>query len=264
MMDHNTHGHDTSHEGHAAAPTDRPSVHGMLMVGEEMVYLSHLPMFMSPHDYQVILAVTLTNKGSDPQAIYVNDRRTTGERIYTFVPERFVLTDLVSPDPQHPRRGSFGGIPFRGHFERGGQPLPVTTAGQPAAGKPPPVGVNVAWVVHFRKFDPDADQLPQLEYLLFGKGEERFLAHLITRPPDFDQILSVKVAGHAFTDEELRQGVPVTFPGRANAPKARIKESEKVSGRIPIAGEKGPETLELQLEAGVEFYFETGDLATAM
>ena len=132
------------------------------------------------------------------------------------------------------------------------------------AGKPPPVGVNVAWVVHFRKFDPDADQLPQLEYLLFGKGQERFLAHLITRPPDFDQILSVKVAGHTFTDEELRRGVHITFPGRANAPEARIEEGEKVSGRILVEGNKGPETSEIQLEAGVEFYFEAGELETAM
>jgi hypothetical protein len=100
--------------------------------------------------------------------------------------------------------------------------------------------------------------------LLFGKGNERFLAHLITRPPDFDQILSVKVAGHTLTDEQLRQGVRVTFPGRANAPEARIEEGEKVSGRIPVEGKKGPETLELQLEAGVEFYFEAGELETAM
>ena len=264
MMNHNAHGHETSHESHVAVPTDRPSVHGMLVVGEETVYLSHLPMFMSPHDYQVILAVTLTNKGSDPQAIYVNDRRKTGERIYTFAPERFVLTDLVSPDPEHPRRSSFMGIPFRGHFERGGKPLSVAAAGQPAAAKPPSVGVNVAWVVHFRKFDPDADQLPQLEYLLFGKGNERFLAHLITRPPDFDQILSVKVTGHTFTDEELRRGVHITFPGRANAPEARIEEGEKVSGRILVEGKSGPESSEIQLEAGVEFYFEAGELETAM
>ena len=107
MMDHATHGHGTAHESHPAAPTDRPGVHGMLMVGEETIYLSHLPMFMSPHNYQAILEVTLTSKGSDPQAIYANDRRTTGEKIYTFMPERFVLTELVSPDPKRPSRRSF-------------------------------------------------------------------------------------------------------------------------------------------------------------
>jgi hypothetical protein len=29
--------------------------HGMLLFGEETLYLSHLPMFMSPHNFQVIL-----------------------------------------------------------------------------------------------------------------------------------------------------------------------------------------------------------------
>ena len=47
---------------------------------------------------------------------------------------------------------------------------------------------------------------------MFGKGDELFLAHLITRPPDFDQILSVKVSGHAFTDAELGQGVRIISP----------------------------------------------------
>jgi hypothetical protein len=58
--------------------------------------------------------------------------------------------------------------------------------------------------------------------------------------------------------------VHVTFQGRENSPEARIKEGEKAPGRIQVAGENGPETLEVQLEAGVEFYFESGELAEAM
>jgi hypothetical protein len=122
----------------------------------------------------------------------------------------------------------------------------------------------VTHIVHFRKFDPGAGQLPHLTYVLFGKGKQLFLAHLITRPPDFDQIVSVKVAGHEFTEEQLHQGIQVSFPGRANSSKAKIKEGEKVSGRIQVAGQHGPETLEAELQAGVEFYFEAGELETAM
>jgi hypothetical protein len=51
-----------------------------------------------------------------------------------------------------------------------------------------------------------------LEYLLFGKGTDLFLAHLITAPPDFDQVLGVKVTGHQFTADELANGVHVVFP----------------------------------------------------
>ena len=212
MMDHGSQTQPTPLEKRPAVLTDRPGRHGMLMFGEGAVYFSHLPMFMSPHDYQAIFAVTLTLQGSDPQAAYVQDRRTSGQRIYTFVPERFVLPDLVTPDRQHPRRTSFMGTPFRGHFERGGQPLPLPTAGQLAATKPPEVKAAVDRIIHFRKFSPEGPPLPQLEYLLFGKGTECFLAHFITTPPDFDQILAVKVAGRDFTAQELQQGVLITLP----------------------------------------------------
>ena len=264
MTPHSMHGHDAPHENHSAPPTDRPSTHGMLMVGEETVYLSHLPMFMSPHDYQAIMEVTLSDGGSDPQAMYASDRRASGERVYTFVPERFVLTDLVSPDPQHPRLSSFAGTPFRGHFERGGQPLPVTTPGQSGDGQGSPCRADVTAVVHFHKFDPDAEPLSRLEYLLFGKGQERFLAHAISRPPDFDHILSVTIAGHEFTDEELRQGVRVFFLDRANSSAARLREKEKVSGRTEVAEGNGSKNLDLQVEVDTEFYFEAGELAEAM
>jgi hypothetical protein len=53
-------------------------IHGMLFFGEGTLYLSHLPMFMSMHDHQVILEVTLTTAGQDAQASYRADRRATG------------------------------------------------------------------------------------------------------------------------------------------------------------------------------------------
>ena len=34
--------------------------HGMLLFGEQAAYLSHLPMFGSPHNYQAIFEVTLS------------------------------------------------------------------------------------------------------------------------------------------------------------------------------------------------------------
>jgi hypothetical protein len=237
MKNHNTH--------HG----DHPAVHGMLIVGEETIYLSHLPMFMSPHDHQVILEVTLAKEESDPQAVYSNDRRETGMGIYTLVPERFSLPDLVPTDSEHVPLKAFKGTIFRGHFERGGTPIISD------------VDINIENVVRFRKFDPDAKELDRLQYFVFGKGQELFLAHLITKKPDFDQILSVKILGHEFTDEELSQGVPVAFPGRANSKSDRIREQEQVSGEVQVIGECGSETLEVQIEAGKEFYFEAEELS---
>ena len=241
---------DNIMKNHSTHHGDPPAVHGMLIVGEETVYLSHLPMFMSPHDHQVVLEVILANEGSDPQAVYTNDRKETETRIYTLVPERFSLPDLVSTEPEHDERlKTFRGAIFRGHFERGGTPIISD------------VDINIENVVHFRKFDPDAKELDRLQYFVFGKGQELFLAHLITKKPDFDQILSVKVLSHEFTDEELSQGVLVAFPGRANSKSDRIGENEQVSGEIQVIGECGSETLEVQIEAVKEFYFEAEELS---
>lgn len=82
-----------------AAAEDEPGVHGMLVVGEHSVYLSHLPMFGPPHDYQVILEVVFTTSGGDPQADYFKDRKQTGSMLYTLEPERFVLPRLTANSP---------------------------------------------------------------------------------------------------------------------------------------------------------------------
>ena len=122
--------------------------------------------------------------------------------------------------------------------------------------------VNIQKVILFRSFDP-------LSYLLFGAGQQLFLAHLLTKPPDFDQVLSVKVVGHQFTDEELRNGVRVFFPDRANfmseeKGQGQLKEGERVKGQFQMLGANAAGMLELELEVGMEFYFETGDLARPM
>jgi len=226
---------------------DPPATHGMLLFGENSIYLSHLPMFsMAVHRYQVILEVTLTKAGGDAQASYVQDRRRhPSTRIYTFEPERFVLPDL---DPTNSKISSFKGTIFRGHFERGGQSINEN------------VVANVTRVVHFRKFDSQAAGLPQLEYFLFGKGPDLFLAHLITKPPDFDQVISVKQTDVKFTDEELSKGAPIIFPGKANTQRQKIKPAQQVTGQVKDVGGGAPKAVKLQ--SGVQFYFEAGELAS--
>jgi hypothetical protein len=232
---------------------DRPATHGMLVVGEETVFLSHLPMLnMSTHAFQVILEVTLEKEGSaqSVQTIYADDRKKHPDvRIYTFEPEKFSLPDLAPSGPSNaPRKTSFRGRVVRGHFERGGDTIPGLED----------VVAKVVNVIHFRRFDPRAGELPQLEYLLFGKGGERFISHLITKGPDFDQTLSAQVLGHEFTDEALRRGVRVVFPGRANTASKKIREQEQVAGEVPAAG-NNPATA-IEVRAGVEFYFDIEDL----
>jgi hypothetical protein len=231
---------------------DPEAEHNMLIVGQQTVFLSHLPMFnpppkVSPHRYQVILEATFTKSGSAPQAVYVNDRKNNPKtKIYTLNPDKFVLPTLVSSGFGSPL-SHFKARIYRGHFEKPGKHLLASD-----------VDVNVKKVIHFREFDPHARPLDQLEYILFGKGKELFLAHFITRPPDFDQILSVNITDHSFSDEELGKGLRVTF-SRPNSIPQRLRENQEAVGEARDAsGISGP--VKLRLKPGVEFYFEEGEL----
>jgi hypothetical protein len=240
--------------------SDPPSTHNMLVVGGKTVFLSHLPMFdglsedksdyTSMHRYQVILEARFTRNGKDVTDIYTRDREANaGIKMYTLQPARFVLARLFTQNTGAPAVKSFRAIIFRDHLERDGETIQGLED----------VVVNVNKVVHARKFDPLQDKPPQLEYFLFGKGEDLFLAHLITKPPDFDQIVGVKTVGHRFTDEELGRGVRVLLPERSNTAAQRIKENEQAKAQFQVANTS--QALDLPLQAGTEYYFEEGELA---
>jgi len=72
---------------------DQPGTHNMLVVGEQTVYLSHLPMFagfnrrrtdfVSPHRYQVILEATFTDGTNNLTDVYTADRKShDGENVF--------------------------------------------------------------------------------------------------------------------------------------------------------------------------------------
>ena len=78
------------------------------------------------------------------------------------------------------------GTIFRGHFERGGVPITANN-----------VVARVERVFYVGRLDPKARPLTELRYLMFGSSAEPFLAHLITCPPDFDQILAAEIEAAA-------------------------------------------------------------------
>lgn len=227
----------------------REPPHNMIVVGEKTVFLSHLPMFMTPHNFQVILEATFSSGGKSVQEIYTKDRENNKQtKMYTLRPEEsFKLPTLFTPNP--PARGSFKGTLFRGHLEKGGEEIEGLTN----------IDVNVKRVVYAQTLDRSSVKPDKLSYLLFGSQEELFMAHVIAKPPDFDQILSVKIS-NAPTDDELNRGVRVVILDRQNSASRRIKEKEKLVGQGHVTG--AHQFLQLQIEAAVEFYFEEGELSS--
>jgi hypothetical protein len=239
----------------AARAEDEPNTHNMLMFGDQTVFFSHLPMFdglnrertefESPHRFQVILQAALA---PEQMAIYAKDRQANPRApFYTLGPEEFVLSHLFEPNGA-PQKSDFRATVFRGHLE-------------PPPGTPVPglvkVPVKIARVVHGRKFDPRARKPADLEYLVVGRGPERFLAHAIFLPPDFDHVVKVNIAGPNLTDQDLEQDVRVSIPGRKNVAVQRLREGQRVEGMLRIG--LGAPT-KAQIEVVKRIYFEESEL----
>ena len=170
------------------------------------------------------------------------------DRLYTMMPEKFALSTLYATDP--PERGSFRARFFRGHLERGGEPIPELAD----------VNVRITDIVYARRFD-QRGRPDDLTYLLLGRGGELFLAHVISEPPDFDQILSVELVGPHPDQEELQAGIRVVFEGRANTAEARLRHGETATARGHVTG--AHQFITLEFAEVRELYFEEGELSTS-
>lgn len=159
--------------GRVAQPgefADPPNTHGMLVVGTDAVYLSHLPMFHRPHHYQLIFEANLPTQVLRD---YRDDASAHPDTYYTLAPtQRWVLPDTIKPDAH------FKADLYRGHFERGGTPIARD------------IDVSVRRIVHFRRFEAGRTPQPS-RWIGFGRGSQRFAAHRIEAAPDMDQIVQV-------------------------------------------------------------------------
>jgi len=247
---------------------DDPATHNMLVFGNGTVFLSHLPMFeainrdgtdyTSPHRYQVILQVTFHRPflgcfhGLDITSTYRKDREGNPDvKMYTLNPEPFVLPELFMPLGQPSIRCVTAKV-FRGHLERGGQPISGLD----------PATVQVDKVVYARKFDPNAAKLRGLTYILFGNDSGLFLAHLISKPPDFDQIIAVTTPDHHLNAEEFGHSLKVVLEDRPNTSLGRLKPGEPARmARVTSLDLPEVAPFALQVQPGTEYYFEEGELA---
>lgn len=221
--------------------TETPGVHGMLVLGSESVYVSHLPMFMPQHRYQGIWEVSF---GEEGDAVYRTERARpeNAKVIFTLEPKEFFrLPDLTKT------RKSFRADVYRGHFERPGHERILQD-----------VEVTLRRQVHWHPFRNSHERPEPLTYLLFGKEGELFLAHWISLAPNYDQVVSVTPSTPL---GEVPEGAQLVLPKRRDADALRAGES--VSG-LMIAGcgsEQPFAVTPVDLKVGSVIYLEKGELS---
>ena len=159
----------------------------------------------------------------------------------------FDQSALVLDYPGHPRLRALPVSVVRGHFEREPNEVIIQSS-----------TLEIGRVVHFREFAAGGAKLDPLTYLVFGRDGENFMAHLLSAPPDFDQVLSVTLGESAVSEELLRDGLYVSFPGRTNNASERLRQGETVSCRFDPGDDAEPMDIELTVTA--DLYCEAGEV----
>ena len=150
---------------------DTPSTHGMLLFGKNPIYLSHLPMFHSPHDYQVILKISLAPIEKDSNLDTFLQEYQNSKNYFTVVPERMDLTKVIDGSKKQ-----FSVTLFEGHFERGGRSIGKAIA-------------VIEKIIFAMKLSPHMPK--QNRYLFLGEKDDFYVIHLIESQPSYDAVYAV-------------------------------------------------------------------------
>jgi hypothetical protein len=220
---------------------NEPNGHGFWILGERATLLSHIPMFMPPHLEQVFLEVRLTAAAgaTDPATAILEDRRAKGDAQYVLASDLIILANLA-PGSAQPLTAFTGKI-YRGYPFDDIAHTPVVVAA---------VNVEVCRVILYRSLigvKPPA----HLAYFGFSTAEGNYLAHVVSSPPDFDQLLAFQAHGHP-----LEKCVELQIPGVPNTIDARLEPGW--SGRATE-----PSGREVEIRVGEQWIYDAKELATA-
>ena len=230
--------------------------HGQLLYGGSPYYLSHLAVFMGrpddhPHNFQV-------------------------EQPSTTHPRRPPILTAARPVRRYLHGGAGVLRPDGARDGRAGPPASALAPGHDDRTRAfreggqviiPSTELNLERIVYFREFVADGEKLERPEYLLFGRSDEVFLTHLISAPPDFQQVLKVEFTGEGNTqdilpgqlDSLLAEGLVLALADRENTVAERVRPEELLvcsvdtDTRLPLA------TASLRIVE--EIYCEEGELS---
>lgn len=180
------------------------SVHGFVLLGTDTVYAVHMPTFTAPYGFQAVLRITL-----DTDTYRTARKRYGTSALFTVTPRTLLLKDL-EPGATFPADLYFG------RFGRDGELL-----GE--------VRVKIEERLYVGHPTGPTIEPPPLRYVVFGR-EQLYLAHVFTRSPDFDQVLTAQLAGEWLTsagEQPHEHGDDPRPPGRPDGPPAPGRASHR-------------------------------------
>jgi hypothetical protein len=156
----------------ATAHGDPKATHGMVLFGDKTTYMSHLPMFHAPHDYQLVAQISVGEITRGALFDY-EQLKSAGHSLFTLVPKPMDLTQVISGQITQ-----FQALLYDGHFEKEGTSLGT-------------VQVTVQKILVSKKLEPASAE--KGKFLVFGKADEYYAVHLIDGKPNYDGIFNVSI-----------------------------------------------------------------------
>ncbi len=199
------------------------SVHGFFMLGNENIMLYHSSSFPSiNHPYQMIININITPvTASDFYEIAYNTIIETG---WTWITHNGEWSGsnpehIISHDPFTLPHFHAGSVP---HLNGDISLMWTESQTYSLYRYIPDVTLTVEKVMYFRRFDLSADYPETLTYLLFGIGNDVYMAHYLTKnsgtkenphPLAFDDVVRVnRPAWLAGQDDLLESVIEVKIP----------------------------------------------------
>lgn len=230
------------HPADHSAQQARFGLHGMLLFTDGVqLFASHLPMFHTPHDVQVVLKVSLADAAM--QRRLVDMLWQAPGSYWTLEPEKFDLNRLA-PNALQPLN-EFQAALYQGHFERGGTKQAMTSIKvervlwfyplQSAA--VPTTSSHTKPSLSTQSNDDTVTEPIRQFQLLSRQAQSCVYLYRIGKQPSFDQVLIAKR-----TAAEPKLICPAVID-------------------VPAAAELALSAVQTQLRAQVtSVYLETGDL----
>lgn len=225
--------------------------HGQLFFGTGPFYVSHLPLYSQPHNYQAIYEVEFPDSESGMQLKKSFLENVKGERYGTFAPgvnpkdetqnsRSYKIPELTCQAQATGNKAIYGAV-YSGHFERSDQ-------------KPKKLGAanfKIKRVVYYKELsttEPEAaaEANPKRDddYIVFGEKGNYFAARVIGKRPSVDHIFPITgTDATKFMQQNIGDLNHVRFQTKQNGDKRSFSLKDR-SVNVPLQN----------------YYLETGEL----